>query len=127
MLDSFYRTDQQASSANQGQIVRTHRGGTQMQRQSSIELHIERMVLDGFSMTCSQGALVQAAVESGLARLIGEQGLPGTSAKGIPHLRCSSIQMTEDREPAHLGDQIALVIHRSLVPATSNALSTSRI
>jgi hypothetical protein len=83
----------------------------------NINVSIERLVLDGLPMNRTQGALVQVAVETELARLLAEQGLSDSSASAVPHLSASSIQITRDSRPAQLGHQIAQAVYRSLTPA----------
>ncbi len=66
----------------------------------NINLHIERLILDGLPMTRSQGVLVQAAVEAELGHLLTTEGLsPGLRAGGaIPSLRGTSIQLTDRQQ-----------------------------
>jgi hypothetical protein len=83
----------------------------------SVQLHIERLVLDGLPVSRGQGELVQAAIETELTHLLAEQGLSSSSAGAVPHLSANSIQVTHDSKPAQLGHQIARAIHGSLTPA----------
>jgi hypothetical protein len=83
----------------------------------NINVSIERLVLDGLSMSRSQGVLIQGVVETELARLLTEQGLGHLSAGAVPHLSANSIQVTRDSKPAQLGHQIAHAIHGTLTPA----------
>jgi hypothetical protein len=83
----------------------------------NINVSIERLVLDGLAMNRTQGALVQWAVETELARLLAEEGLSHLSAGAVPHLSANSIQVTHDSKPAQLGHQIARAIHGTLTPA----------
>jgi len=48
----------------------------------NINLHVERLVLDGLPVTRSQGPLLQAAVEAELASLLAKDGLPPYLAVG---------------------------------------------
>ena len=43
----------------------------------NINVHIERLILDGLPVKGSDGSIIQAAVETELSRLLGEQGLAG--------------------------------------------------
>jgi hypothetical protein len=83
----------------------------------SVHLHIERLVLDGLPVSHHQGALVQAAIETELTRLLAEGNLGALPGGAVPHLRAASIQLTHDSQPAHLGHQIAQAIHSGLKPA----------
>jgi hypothetical protein len=77
-----------------------------------INLHIERLVLDGLPIRRSQGALVQAAVEAELAHLLAEGGLASSLQSGgaVP------MQLAEEAKPAQIGRQIARAVHRGLKP-----------
>jgi len=79
----------------------------------TINLHIDRLILDGLPMPHSQRPLLQAAVEAELTRLLTTDGLsPGLSAGGaIPHLPASSLQLPHDNSPAQLGRQIAQSVY----------------
>jgi hypothetical protein len=85
--------------------------------QPSINLHIERLVLDGLPVSRGQGELVQAAIETELTDLLAEQGLSSSSAGAVAHLSADSIQVTHDSKPASMGHQIARAIYASLTPA----------
>ena len=83
----------------------------------NINVHIERLVLDGMPLASSQGPLVQAAVEAELTRLLAEAGLSCPTAGIIPHLPASSIHLEEHGGPARLGHQIAQAVHYGLAPS----------
>jgi hypothetical protein len=95
--------------------------------QPSIELHIDELVLHGLPITSSQGRVVQAAIESELARLLAEQGLNHSSVGAMPHLSAGSIQLTNDSKPANLGHQIAQAIYGGLTPAPTSPRQTHAI
>jgi len=82
--------------------------------QSSIHLHIERLVLEGLPVSHHQGALVQAALEMELTRLLGEGNLSALSGGAVPHLPVASIQLANDNKPASMGRQIAQAIYGGL-------------
>jgi hypothetical protein len=82
-----------------------------------INVSIERLVLEGLPLNQAQGALVQAAVETELARLLAEQGMSHVSGLAVPSLPANSIDVTRESNPAQLGHQIAQAIHSSLSPA----------
>jgi hypothetical protein len=81
-----------------------------------INLHIERLVLDGLSLAPGQGDIVRAAVESELARLLGEGGMAPAAQEGIalPGLRVSAINLSADSGPAQIGQQIAQSVYGGL-------------
>jgi hypothetical protein len=95
--------------------------------QPSIELHIEELVLHGLPVTGSQGPVVQAAVETELARLLTEQGLSRSSTEATAHLSASSIQLAKNSQPAHLGHQIAQAVYGSLTPDRTSPRQTHSI
>lgn len=82
----------------------------------NIQLHIERLVLDGLPLTRRAGALVQAAVETELARLLGAEGLsPALTGGGMtPHLAAPGVSFTPGGDPAALGVQIAHSVYGSI-------------
>ena len=79
----------------------------------NINLHIERLILDGLNIGPGQGALVKAAVEKELSRLLTESGLASGLQTGIalPSLRVDPIQASRDTSPSHLGQQIARAVY----------------
>jgi hypothetical protein len=90
----------------------------------NINVHIERLILDGLPVTSSQGSLVQAAVEAELMHFLAEQGLRRSSAGAVPHLSAGSVQVAEDSKPSQLGSQIARAIYGSLAPAPASPRQT---
>ncbi len=79
----------------------------------NISIHIDRLILDGLPVTGAQGPLVQAAVESELARLLGVDGLSPHLRSGgaIQSVTGGTVQLTRDRSPVRLGKQIARAVH----------------
>ncbi len=81
-----------------------------------IHLHIERLILDGLPIEHSQGALVQAAVEAELTRLLTANGLASQLQSGgaLPRLNANAIQLTRGGSPAQIGQQIAQSVYGGL-------------
>ena len=79
----------------------------------NVTVHIERLVLDGLPVTRQQGPLVQAAVESELARLLESGGLTGELAQGgaVPSVRAAAPGLSPDGGPDTIGTQIAQAIY----------------
>lgn len=79
----------------------------------NINLHIERLVLDGLDLAPEQRPLLQAAVESELSRLLTERGLSPSLAQGmaVPRLSAQDIQTTSSNNPTQLGQQIAQSVY----------------
>jgi hypothetical protein len=88
-----------------------------------INLHIERLVLDGLPVSRLQGSLVQAAVERELARLLVTGGLsPGFQAGGaVPSLRVGNIRLEKERQPGAIGKQIADAVYGGIGDAAKTA------
>jgi hypothetical protein len=82
----------------------------------NIRVHIERLILDGLPVTTAQGPLVQAAVESELARLFGAGGLaPGIhSGLAIPSASGGTIPLAGENNPTGLGHHIARAVRAAI-------------
>ncbi len=81
-----------------------------------INLHIERLVLEGLPLTQRQGPLVQRAVEMELARLFAG-GLLTTGLRSggtIPHAAGTPLQLAREASPRQLGTQIAQSVYEGL-------------
>ena len=85
----------------------------------NINLHIERLILDGLPITHSQGPLVRAAVEAELARLVTENGLAAGLQTGlaVPSVRADAIQLTSGNSPWQIGTQIAASVYSGITKA----------
>lgn len=81
-----------------------------------INLHVERLILDGLPVSSHQAPLVQAAVEAELARLLTSERLAGTLNSGgaTPRVNAPGIQLHSDNSPAQLGRQIAAAVYGGL-------------
>jgi hypothetical protein len=88
----------------------------------NINLHIERMILDGLPLTSGQGAVVQTAIETELARLLEANSrwvFPDLRDGGtMPSVRAGSFLLAEKSSPAQVGHQIAGVLATTLGVAT---------
>ena len=82
----------------------------------NINLHIERLVLDGLQLDHAQGKGVQAAVEAELTRLLTEQGLAaGLQGGGIvPVVPSAPVQFAQGSTPAGIGKQIAQSVYSGI-------------
>ena len=81
-----------------------------------INLHIERLVLEGLPLSRAQGPLVKRAVEAELARLLGAGGVAHDlrSAATIPRAAGAPMQYASEASPRQLGTQIAQSVHAGL-------------
>jgi len=79
----------------------------------NINLHIEQLILEGLPLTRNDRAVVQAAVEAELARLMTERGLgPSLQAGGaMPSMSAPGLQLTAGSTPAQMGQQIAQAVY----------------
>jgi len=79
----------------------------------NINVHIERLILDGVALSPHQRPHLQAAVEAELTRLLTEGGLASGILTGgaVPHVNAETIQLTGANNPTHLGQQIARSVY----------------
>jgi hypothetical protein len=80
----------------------------------NINLHIERLVLDGLKIGPGQGAIIKAAVEAELSRLLTEGGLTLQSGTATPNIKADSIMLNDDDNPLMLGQRIASSVYRGI-------------
>ncbi len=82
----------------------------------NVNLHIERLILDGLPVAHSQGALIKAAVEAELGRLFGEGGVSPELRSGgaFPSVRANSIHASGENSPSRLGQQIARAVYSGI-------------
>ena len=78
----------------------------------NINLHIERLILDGVDIAPGQHQLLQASVTSELTQMLNNGGLARNLSEGValPRMSTSSIQLT-DNKPMELGQQIAQSVY----------------
>jgi hypothetical protein len=81
-----------------------------------INLHIERLVLEGLPLSSAQAPMVQLAVQQELTRLLGVNGIaPGLMSGGaMPHTRGGNVQLASETSPRQMGTQIAQSVHEGL-------------
>ena len=78
----------------------------------NIQLHIDRLVLDGIEVAYSAHPLLQTTVQAELTRLLSANGLAaGLQTGGArPTIYAQPIQLTGDN-PVQLGRQIARAVY----------------
>jgi len=78
----------------------------------NINLHIERLILDGVNIAPDQRHLLQASVTTELTRLISNGGLAPNFIEGmaLPRVTVKAIQLTGNNV-AHIGRQIAKSVY----------------
>lgn len=79
----------------------------------NIALHMEQLVLTGVDLAPAQRALLQASLESELARLLGEGGVAAGLAGGalVTRLEAPPIEIDANPDPVRLGQQIAQSVY----------------
>jgi hypothetical protein len=79
----------------------------------NVKLHIERLILEGITLSARERAVLNGAVTTELTRLISEGGLPAAMpARGIvPSLAAGTVQLGHDNNPILLGQQIAQAVY----------------
>jgi hypothetical protein len=78
----------------------------------NINLHIERLILDGLPLEQRQGPHLQAAVEHELTRLLSDGRAPAQFGSAtVASVKGGSIRVAEGADPAGLGKQIALAVY----------------
>jgi hypothetical protein len=82
----------------------------------NINLHIERLILDGLQVGRNQEPHVQAAVEAELTRLLSENGLASHFKTGgaVPRLDASAMHLTASSSPIQMGTQIARSVYSGM-------------
>jgi hypothetical protein len=79
-------------------------------------IHIERLVLEGFSVPYAQRAQLQQALQAELARLFSQGGVSPALLGGgaLPAVQAASLDFNSDAQPAELGRQIARSVYSGL-------------
>jgi hypothetical protein len=79
----------------------------------NVNLHIERLVLDGIDVEPAHRPVLQAALEAELGRLLARSGVGAELAGGgaVPAVRAGGFQMSGEKNPRQLGRQIARAVY----------------
>jgi hypothetical protein len=80
----------------------------------SINLHIERLILEG--IPAHESRSVRKTVERELARLLREGGLSHELHRGgaLPDVPAGTIRVGHDRHPRRLGADVARAVYRGI-------------
>jgi hypothetical protein len=75
----------------------------------NINVHIERLILDGLPASRHHAPSVQAAIEGELVHMLSTSGLSAHLMSGValPFVYSDGIQLTNQNEPKSLGKRIA--------------------
>jgi hypothetical protein len=84
--------------------------------QNTIQVHIDRLILDGIAVPHAQRPHLQAAVEAELTRLLTNGGIAShlTTGGTVPHLPGGAIDLSPHSNPTQLGHQIAHAVYRGI-------------
>lgn len=87
----------------------------------NINLHIERLVLDGLPLEARDGALAQTAVTAELLQLLSENGIPAGLQTGFnrAHIPAPALDLKPALNTQEIGTQIGKSIYASFA-ALSN-------
>jgi hypothetical protein len=79
----------------------------------NIQLHIERLILDGVALSAAERPRFQASVEIELGRLLAERGIAGGLENGLAldKVRGGAVQLTRDGGGTGLGKQVAQAVY----------------
>lgn len=79
----------------------------------NINLHIEKLVLEGLNLSPREGVQLQVAVEAELLRLLMTNGLAEglTTGETLASLPVAPVTATKNNNPTQLGHQIAHSIY----------------
>lgn len=82
----------------------------------NINLHIERLVLDGIPMASHQRAQLKAAVESELSHLLISNGIGSAvqSGNNFREVPGGLISFESNDKPSHIGQQVAGAVHQGI-------------
>jgi len=82
----------------------------------NVNLHIERLVLEGIAVEPAHRPALQAALQAELGRLLAQGGVSPSLAAGgaMQSLRAGGFQMSAERHPTRLGRQIARAVYGGL-------------
>lgn len=81
-----------------------------------INVHIERLILEGLPVTIAEGPIVQRAVEGELTRLLAPGGLSDEFRLGtaMSQARVGNLVMAAKNGPANLGQGIARAVYSGI-------------
>jgi hypothetical protein len=81
-----------------------------------INVHIERLVLEGLPVSISQTPQIRFAIQMELVRLLASAGVSDELRGGIavPRVRAGAIQLGPRDQPANLGHSIAQAVHQGI-------------
>jgi len=84
----------------------------------NINIDIEKLVLEGVSISPSQGRKLQGLVEAELGRLLRTEGIPNNWQAGgvVSHVPRGAIQLKPGSNPTQMAQEIAQTVYRGMKP-----------
>jgi hypothetical protein len=83
----------------------------------NVELHIERLVLDGLPADAAQPHLVRRAIEAELASLLTRTAHAPRESLAVPSVPAPPLRLARNAGSARAGRDIARSLHAALAPA----------
>lgn len=82
----------------------------------NINLHIERLVLEGLPVESRHADAIREAIQAELMRLLGEGGLSvGLQTGGVfPRLPAQAVQLEAANSPPRIGQQVAQSVYAGI-------------
>jgi hypothetical protein len=82
----------------------------------NINLHIDRLILDGLDLDHAERPLLQTAVQTELSRLLTAGGLTNeiTNAGAIPRVAGNAIEVQQQQGPQDTGRRIAASVYGAI-------------
>ncbi len=87
----------------------------------SVHLHIERLVLNGFSLNGAEAARLRMSVERECARMLASTRAESWNGGVTRQLQAAPVHLAPVNSPAVWGRQIARTLFASLLPQVSAA------
>ena len=91
----------------------------------SINLHIERLILEGLPPGPAHSADIGAAAEAELTRLLGLERMSDSGSRHEPHLSAAPIALVRSSDSRVLGQQIAGAVHQALSLSAHGATTSA--
>ncbi len=88
----------------------------------NINLHIERLILDGVSVGARESTLVRTAVEAELGRLLSERGIPRDlqSEGNQARILAPTLRLNSSSHAKEIGTQIGAGIYSAFASRTES-------
>lgn len=97
-----------------------------MTPERSVQLHIERLIVDASLLPDGNSRGLQAAIETELTNLVREHGLVGLTSSALYRLPARDMKIAPQSNVPQVGGQIARTVHTALSPKSGRAAATDR-